>query len=176
MKVRLSRNAFAVMLANCIEVYKKEAFGLLVGRKSGGDIYVSNAVPCQAVHSSFNEVKAIGNRTEYLEDALTDILGSSTKVIGDYHSHPALGNITPPLIPSDTDWGDMYGEGRQVYLIIAVNNNKRRVAWHNCRDGRLAGTFNNHKFDITAYGLNERTDYYEKSRVTLPPTIRRKLK
>ena len=107
MKVKIGRNAFAIILANCIEVYKKEAFGLLVGKKSGGDIYVSNAVPCQAIRSRFDEVELIGNRAERLEDALTNILGSSTKVIGDYHSHPVWGKIKPRFMPSDTDWGDM---------------------------------------------------------------------
>ncbi|HIH14336.1 MAG TPA: hypothetical protein HA224_03710 [Nanoarchaeota archaeon] len=83
MKVRLSRNAFAVILANCTEMYKREAFGILLGKKNGNELYVSNAVPSRAVRNHFNEVEFVGNRTKTLEATLSDLLGRNRQIIGE---------------------------------------------------------------------------------------------
>ena len=172
MKVRILRDALAVMIANTVEVYKRESYGTLVGEKHNGSVIVRNAVPFQAVKLKFSEVETISDRAGRLEQALETIgLG---RVVGDYHSHPSHGDNFYPPEPSNTDLESMLASDLPAHIILSIHDKKRTMPWHYCTDGRLAGSVNGYWIDIAAY-FKTNDEEFKRTRIVCPYAIRKKL-
>lgn len=172
MKVRISGNAFGVMLASSIEVYKKEAFGFLIGRRHNGGLVINNAVPSQSAERGFTEV-SLNDRTNQLRDILSRLGTNGSRVIGYYHTHPDWGKNQYKTVASESDLLRMRKEGGLVYLIIAISDKKRGWPWHYRSDGGLAGSFDAYWFEIAAYYRNGR-EQFNKGRIVCPSATLRK--
>lgn len=172
MKIRVSGNAFTIMIASSIEVYKKEAFGFLIGEKSDGNLVINNAVPSQSVERKFTEVSTNG-RTNQLYNILLGLRTNGSRVIGDYHTHPCWGKKKYKANMSMSDLLRMRKDDGLVYLIISVNDKKRSWPWHYRSDGRLVGSYDNYWFEIAAYYGNG-SKQFKKGQIVCPSAILRK--
>ena len=174
MKVRISGDAFAVILASGIEVYKREVLGFLIGEVKGNNIAIHNAVPAQSVERKFTEVVP-NERTHRFKDTLAELCTNGTKVVGDYHTHPLWGNRRYSASPSKFDLKGMRDEGGLVYLIISMRNKARNQPWYYRGDGRLVGSFNDYWFEFAAYYQNGNSQF-NLAQIVCPSAIKRKNK
>jgi len=95
-KVCLSYGCFANLVTSCVEVYDKEALGLVCGRITPMRVVLHTSYP-------FQEVKRWKGKTEIKDikryiDSINTIEDLNLEVIGYYHSHPK-----GVAIPSEED-------------------------------------------------------------------------
>jgi len=121
-KAMLSEEAFVAMLASCAEVYDKEAYGMLLGRKSRNMIYIENAVPFQSCRRTSIGVVVVQKAEKRLLSAMNFLTGY--RYIGDYHSHS---NFVCGLSQCDIDDLIEFGEG--LSILVAMKESKRHIPW-----------------------------------------------
>jgi hypothetical protein len=124
MEVYISSNAFWALLISAIEVYKRECFGLLIGYRDSGNIYiVEHAISYQTANRRHTSVEKNGRASKRMEKFLANLPHLS--LVGDFHSH--------------TGWGDL---------------KRRAGAWQYNGDGTLSGTVDDYHFRIGGYYLD----------------------
>ncbi len=172
MKVKISKDAFVPMVANCVEVYKREAIGLFLGKKQNGNILLTDALSYQAVRQKYSEVETVGNRNHRLEHVI-ETLGQN-KVVGNYHSHPSFGENYYQPCPSKYDIGEMRKSPSLALVLVEIYDKKTDRDWHYCSDGRLAGAFGEYWLNIAAYYWDEQANRHRKAAIVCPYAIRKK--
>ncbi len=172
MKVRISGNAFAVMLASGIEVYKKEAFGYLIGKRHDNNLIITNAVPSQSAERRFTSVLPT-DETRQLYDVLSRLDANGSRVIGDYHTHTDWGTEKPLAVFSKADISEMRDSNSLVYIIIAMGDKKRAWPRHYRCNGELVGSFDKYWFEIAAY-YRRGGEQFNKGQIVCPSAILRK--
>ena len=152
MEVYISANAFWALLVSAIEVYKKECFGMLLGYRDGGNIYVvEHAVSYQTANRRHTSVEKNRRASKRMNKFLGNLPHLS--FIGDFHSHTGWGDLKGVGIPSSQDVVDMSHDN--LYLIIVANDKRRNGAWQYNGDGTLSGTVDDYHFRIGGYYLDE---------------------
>ena len=74
MEVYISSNAFWALLISAIEVYKKECFGLLLGYRDSGNIYiVEHAISYQTANRRHTSVEKNGRASRRMEKFLANL-------------------------------------------------------------------------------------------------------
>lgn len=93
--------------------YPEEACGLLVGRRTSRRTLIDNATPSRnvAAQSSINRFE-VDPKVRF--DLMRSLAGTSSRIVGHYHSHP-----DQPSDPSPTDLR-MAFEPDLVWLIVSV--------------------------------------------------------
>lgn len=154
MRVEIRRKAFDALILSTVEVFKKEASGLMLGRLEDGVVIITTCVPCQASKrtvGSFDFNKRRLNRM--LRVARHLYARTKSEFLGYYHSHPEYGRTKYKPKPSraDRDW--IYEEsGGLIFLIIAIHRRRHKMKWHLIRNRRiLVGTMDKYRFDISVY-------------------------
>jgi proteasome lid subunit RPN8/RPN11 len=151
MEAYISSNAFWALLISAIEVYKKECFGLLLGYRDSGNIYiVEHAVSYQTANRSHSSVEKNGRASKRMEKFLANLPHLS--LVGDFHSHTGWGDLKGVGNLSSQDLVDMVQN--TLYLIIVANDKRRTSAWQYNGDGTLSGTVDDYHFRIGGYYLD----------------------
>ena len=82
----IAEQAFIGMVTNAIEVYKKETFGLLIGKKHKKHYHITDTIAFQTAKRDYEWVNIKGHRIKRINHALSHL--TENQVIGDFHSHP----------------------------------------------------------------------------------------
>ncbi len=121
-KIIIRNPALINMLVSSIEVYKKEALGILLGIKRGKNYHIRYAVNFQKAKRGYESID-IDDRTE---KRINSLLGrvSKYRLMGDFHSHP-----DGPYKLSLTDKKDMRDKSTDVSILVVVKKGKKPKKW-----------------------------------------------
>jgi proteasome lid subunit RPN8/RPN11 len=133
-KVILRNSAFVNMLASTLEVYKKESYGILMGRRQGNDYVVRQAFSYQSATRHYDWVTVEPRRRNRVDALLQTIM--HYRFLGDYHSH-----IDWPDHLSEADKKEMREQSIPLSMLILVKDTNRRRKWRFLESDRsLTGT------------------------------------
>jgi len=132
--VILRNSAFVNILVSTIEVYKKESYGILMGRRQGRDYVIRQAFNYQSARRHYDWVVMDTRRRNRIDQLLKTIM--SYRFLGDYHSH-----IDWPDHLSDADKKEMKEQEIPLSLLLLVKDTNRRQKWRFlASDCSLTGT------------------------------------
>lgn len=150
MRVYLCENAFIDLLLSSAEVYKSECLGFLLGYKLEDRFIVEHAFSFQTASRKLKGVISHDRRHKQIEPILARF--DRLQIIGDFHSHTQFGMHKGLPNPSQEDIDGM--KAHHIYLIVAINNNRKTMSWAENRDSTISGSVDNFFFKISAYFLN----------------------
>lgn len=153
MRVYLSENAFLDLLLSSAEVYKRECLGFLLGYKLEDRFIVEHAFSFQTASRKPRGVVSHDKSHKKIEPVLARF--ERLQIIGDFHSHTQFGMTKGLPLPSKEDVMGMTPD--HIYLIVAINNNKKTMYWAENRDSTISGSVGNFFFKISAHFLNGTT-------------------
>lgn len=146
----MSENAFIDLLLSSAEVYKSECLGFLLGYKLEDRFIIEHAFSFQTASRKLKGVSSKDRRHKQIEPILARL--DRLQIIGDFHSHTQFGTNKGLPHPSQEDVDGMTLE--HIYLIVAINNNRKTMHWAENRDSTISGSVDNFFFKISAYFLN----------------------
>jgi proteasome lid subunit RPN8/RPN11 len=149
MRVYLCENAFIDLLLSSAEVYKSECLGFLLGYKLEDRFIVEHAFSFQTASRKLKGVISHDRRHKQIEPILARF--DRLQIIGDFHSHTQFGIHKGLPNPSQEDIDGM--KAHHIYLIVAINNNRKTMPWAENRDNTISGSVDNFFFKISAYFL-----------------------
>ncbi|MFH1751605.1 MAG: Mov34/MPN/PAD-1 family protein [archaeon] len=160
----LRKQAFVDIMASCLEVYKKEAYGLIIGTKWGKNFIVKQALTFQSAKRHYHYTTVNVSREKRIKYVLKYC--SKNKVLGDYHSHS---NMYPRLSQYDRK-ALMESEAGFVSLLVSVKKSKRHEKWaHNSSDKSISGSLGDQYIaKIKAYTYNSDKSRIEKLYIKCP--------
>jgi proteasome lid subunit RPN8/RPN11 len=147
MQVYLNENVFMGMVLSCVEVYKKECFGLLLGYRTPGKYIVEHAIPYQTVRRGHSWAELRSDKWKVLQEILKNF--PKLDILGDYHSHTMYRDVKAQVSLSRDDIAYMDPEDLQI--VIAVNENRRTRVWSLNSDRTISGSIDKFYFKIAAY-------------------------
>ncbi len=150
MRVYLSENAFIDLLLSSAEVYKKECLGFLLGSKLEDRFIIEHAFSFQTASRKHKGVVSFDRSHKKIDPILERL--DRIQIIGDFHSHTQFGTMKGLPFPSPEDIEGMAAD--HIYLIVAINNNKKTMSWAENRDSTVSGSVGDFFFKISAYFLN----------------------
>jgi proteasome lid subunit RPN8/RPN11 len=150
MRVYLCENAFIDLLLGSAEVYKSECLGFLLGYKLEDRFIVEHAFSFQTASRKLKGVQSHDRRHKQIEPILARF--DRLQIIGDFHSHTQFGIHKGLPNPSQEDIDGM--KAHHIYIIVAINNNRKTMPWAENRDNTISGSVDNFFFKISAYFLN----------------------
>ncbi|MEW6002488.1 MAG: Mov34/MPN/PAD-1 family protein [Nitrospirota bacterium] len=163
MRVYLSENAFIDLLLSSAEVYKKECLGFLLGYRLEDRFIVEHTFSVQTANRRHKGVEYHQKNHKKIEPILSRL--DKLQIIGDFHSHTQFGFTKGLPIPSQQDIKGMIPS--RIYLIVAINNNEKTMAWAENRDGTISGSVGEFFFKISAHFLNGNTNV-KKAKIHCP--------
>ena len=135
------------MLLSCVEVYKKECFGLLLGYRAPGKYIVEHAIAYQSVRRGHNWAELRSDKWKVLQEVLRNF--PKLDILGDFHSHTMYRDIKARVSLSQDDIE--YMESEDLQIVIAVNENKRSRGWSLNADRTISGSIDRFYFKLAAY-------------------------
>jgi proteasome lid subunit RPN8/RPN11 len=153
MRVYLSENAFIDLLLSSAEVYKKECLGFLLGYRLEDRFIVEHAFSFQTADRKPKGVVSLDRSHKKIEPIIKRL--DRLQIVGDFHSHTQFGLEKGLPSPSQEDIDGM--SPSHIYLIIAINNNRKTMVWAENRDGTVSGSVSSFFFKIAAYYLSGRS-------------------
>lgn len=153
MRVYLSETAFLDILLSSAEVYKRECLGFLLGYQLEDRFIIDHAFSFQTANRKPKGVAYHDRSHKKIEPILARF--DRLQIIGDFHSHTQFGMTKGLPFPSKEDVMGMRPE--HIYLIVAINNNKKTMQWAENRDSTISGSVGEFFFKISAYFLNGST-------------------
>ncbi len=151
MRTYLSENAFIDLLLSSAEVYKRECLGFLLGYRLEDRFIVEHAFSFQTARRKPKGVISRDLSHKKIDPILSRF--DRLQIIGDFHSHTQFGMSRGIPLPSREDIESMTTE--RIYLIVAINNNKKTMSWSENMDGTISGSVDKFSFKISAYYLNK---------------------
>jgi proteasome lid subunit RPN8/RPN11 len=161
--VIVRNEAFVNMLVSSLEVYKKEAYGILLGKRSGSDYIIRQAFTYQSAKRHYDWVVVDPKRRNRIDLLLRHLL--KYQFIGDYHSH-----IDWPSHLSNEDKREMREEEIPLSLLLLVKDASRRSKWRFlASDQSLTGTVADRYFvKLWAFEYDPEEGRIRKLRVRCP--------
>jgi len=161
--VVVRNEAFVNMLVSSLEVYKKEAYGILLGRRSRGEYIIRQAFTYQSAKRHYDWVVVDPKRRNRIDLLLRHLM--KYQFIGDYHSH-----IDWPDHLSDEDKREMKEQDIPISLLLLVKDTNRKRKWRFLPgDQSLTGTVANRYFvKLYAFEYDPLTRRIRKLRVRCP--------
>jgi proteasome lid subunit RPN8/RPN11 len=150
MRVYISENAFVELLLGSAEVYKRECLGYLLGYKLEDRFIIEHAFSFQTACRKPKGVVSLDRSHKKIEPILA--LFDRLQIVGDFHSHTQFGATKGLPVPSAEDIAGMISD--HIYLIVAINNNRKTMRWAENRDCTISGSADKFFFKISAYFLN----------------------
>lgn len=148
-RMSLSEPAFLGMILASAEVYRRECYGLLVGRARPGGTRVEGAIAYQTAERTFSGVSLCDRPNRVIQDIVTRFSRHKHAYIGEFHSHPDYGGRDGVV---GLTAADVAGVGEsEIQVVIAIHRRRRHVRWSTRRDGTLSGTLGDYHFKIGAY-------------------------
>jgi proteasome lid subunit RPN8/RPN11 len=151
MRTYLSENAFIDLLLSSAEVYKNECLGFLLGYRLEDRFIVEHAFSFQTARRKPKGVVSRDKSHKKIDPILSRF--DRLQIIGDFHSHTQFGASRGLAVPSPEDIKSMAAE--RIYLIVAINNNKKTMSWAENRDGTISGSVEKFSFKVSAYYLTD---------------------
>ncbi len=146
-QVYLNENVFMGMVLSCVEVYKKECFGLLLGYRTPEKYIVEHAIAYQSVRRGHNWAELRSDKWKVLQEMLRNF--PRLDVLGDFHSHTMYRDVKAQVSLSREDID--YMDPDDLQIVIAVNQNRRSRAWSLNSDRTISGSIDKFYFKIAAY-------------------------
>lgn len=145
-KVIISEDAFVIMLAAAVEVYTKEAYGLLLGSKVRKDFRIDYAVPYQSAIRKTGEVSVDEDAEQRLIAAINHLKGYH--YMGEFHSHPGGRKGL-----SKYDKKDLRKYGARMSVLVWIGKAGKYKPWrYDIKDKSLSGTLDHtYKIMVKAY-------------------------
>jgi len=161
--VIVRNEAFINMLVSSLEVYKKEAYGVLLGKRMGNDYIVRQAFTYQSARRHYDWVVIDPKRRNRIDLLLRHLIRH--QFIGDYHSH-----IDWPSHLSDEDKREMREQDIPLSLLLLVKDASRRSKWRFLASDRsLTGTVADRYFvKLYAFEYDPEQGRIKKLRVRCP--------
>ncbi|MBI2146932.1 Mov34/MPN/PAD-1 family protein [Candidatus Woesearchaeota archaeon] len=131
--VTITEAAFSEMVMACLEVYKKESFGILLGEVHKKHYLVTDTYYYQEAKRTYDAVDVKQNRINRINSLLTYF--STSKVIGDFHSHPG-----GPSVLSGFDKEEILHGDTQLAVLVCIWPEKRQIPWRVDKDLSISGT------------------------------------
>ncbi len=150
MRVYLSENAYIDLLLSSAEVYKRECLGFLLGYQLEDRFIIEHAFSFQTAYRKHKGVTSYDRSHKKIDPILARF--DRLQIVGDFHSHTQFGTMKGLPFPSPEDISGMVPG--HIYLIVAVNNNRKTMSWAENRDGTISGSVDKFFFKISAYFLN----------------------
>jgi len=147
MQVYLNENVFMGMVLSCVEVYKKECFGLLLGYRTPEKYIVEHAIPYQTVRRGHNWAELRSDKWKVIQEFLRNF--PKLDVLGDFHSHTMYRDIKAQVSLSRDDIE--YMDPDDLQIVLAVNEKKRSREWSLNSDRAISGSIDKFYFKIAAY-------------------------
>ncbi len=163
MRVYLSENAFIDLLLGSAEVYKQECLGFLLGYRLEDRFIVEHAFSFQTACRRPRGVRSYDASHKKIDQILARF--DRLQIIGDFHSHTQFGMSKGLPVPSPEDISGMKRD--HIYLIVAINNNKKTMPWDENRDSTISGSVGDFFFKISAYFLNKHS-FVRKAKIHCP--------
>lgn len=149
----LSEDAFISLVTSCVEVYKKESFGILLGIMHRKHYMVIDTINYQSAKRGYVEVSVTPNkvkRMNYVLKRVTDL-----RVIGDFHSHP-----DGPEYLSETDYDEIAKSGTPLSVLVVVKKSRKHRKWEVHKDLSVSGNIGSRFFvKILAFEFDGREIY-----------------
>lgn len=143
--VHIKEDAFLTMILSCIEVYRRETLGLLLGYVGVDKFIVEYSIPYQTASKGYSWVSPKPETSERMNKLIKDM---PVAVLGDFHSHTQWGSSRAKAIPSGEDIADM--EENKVYIIVAVNDKEKDEPWCHTNEGTIKGTLEEYAIEVGA--------------------------
>src|SRR3990172_19023 len=137
-EVFLSENVFMGLILSSVEVYKKECFGLLLGYRTPQKYIVEHAVPYQSAKRGHKWIELRSDKWKVIQEVLENF--PKLDMIGDFHSHTMYRDVKADVTLSEDDIIHTYPD--ELQIVIAVNENRRSMAWTSNPDHTISGTIN----------------------------------
>lgn len=102
-RVTIGRKLLSSFKSEAKKAYPSETYAILIGRRKGGNFYITNVFYPENVqeHCTEHQVNVKGwwwQRAQELADAANE------QVLGDIHSHPFDHTLAADHAPSEADW------------------------------------------------------------------------
>lgn len=133
------------MLFSCVEVYKHETLGILLGYKGNNSFSVEYAIPYQTAVKGYSWVSPKPKAAERIGRIIRNM---NIEVIGDYHSHTQYGKERATTRPSGDDIADM--EIGKLYITVAVNDKIKKEKWRQIKGVDIKGTIGDYDVELGA--------------------------
>ncbi len=153
----LSKSAFLGMLTACIEVYKQEALGIILGETHRKHYKVLDVVPYQSARRGYAAVTVPAQRLRRINYVVEHV--TKSHVLGFFHSHPDF-----PDYLSGLDREEHMKEKLPLQVLVLVKRTKKRRKWSFHEDLSLSGTVG------SRYFIKMRAYVYEKKTKSIHPT------
>ena len=157
-KVFIQDSALLSIIIASVEVFRKETYGILLGKKQGKNYFVKHAISFQTATHDYEFVaidKSSENRLANIAKYLT-----KQKYLGDFHSHAGRFEEL-----SRYDKKDILMQGpNKVFFLIVIRRPKRAFKWaYNSREKSVSGSLGKRFFvKIFAFQVNKKTKKIEK--------------
>lgn len=134
------------IITSCIEVYKKEAYGLLLGIRSNGSYILRNSINYQSAERDYNKIVIEKHRENRINGSIGFL--SNQKIIGDFHSHADSYERL-----SRTDKKDLIeSKSNLASLLIIIRKTNKKTKWTNNGGRAISGSIGRNFFvKILAY-------------------------
>ncbi len=143
----LDQATFISLVAAAVEAYRRECYGVLLGTKRLGRLYVRAAFAYQTAHRTPKSVELVDGRRRTVRRLLRAF--PRYEYIGEFHSHPGYGEERGESVLSSADMiGVREGE---CEVVIAVRRARGVVPWQYCADGSLSGVAGKHFVKLRAF-------------------------
>ena len=150
-EIYLAEQAFLQLILATAEVYRREAYGLLLGYPLPGKVIVEGAIAYQTAERKFSQVSLFERQNKTIQRIISRF--PKYEYIGEFHSHADYRGYEGEVGLTDDDLVGMR-EG-ETQLVVAINPRRRRVPWYTNRDGTLSGTLSDFRFRIGGYHIRE---------------------
>ncbi|MBW2971726.1 Mov34/MPN/PAD-1 family protein [Candidatus Woesearchaeota archaeon] len=159
-KAIISEEAFVMMIAGAAEVYDKETYGLLIGKKRKKDYHIEYAVPHQSTLRYKDGVNITIKREKKLIDTINFFRGY--RYIGEFHSHPD----GPPRL-SKQDKKDLRESGAGISIIVVIEDPEEYCPWeYDRKDKCIKGSVSDDFYiKIKAYKCDDNSERILKLRL-----------
>ena len=148
LEVHFPPNSIMNMLIAAAEVYPKEAFGTVYGKRVGNRFLVKGVIPYQIVNRTRNSVDIDDKHFAVMNRILCSL--EKYKQVGLWHSHPYRQSQKCSAQPSRLDIETT--EPENIEIIIALRPLKKRTRWHYSPWTKtLTGTFDKYYVRIRAF-------------------------
>jgi proteasome lid subunit RPN8/RPN11 len=146
----IRESALISVIATVAEVYKKECYGILLGRVYRNAYRITNAIAIQRADRLYTSVEVGYNHFQSILKNLEHL--PKFKIIGEFHSHPQFGSRRGVAKLSKEDIEDT-GLG-PLQIVVAANDVVTKRKWKATKEGHINGSLGNISMIIKAFTLN----------------------
>lgn len=149
--VALNSDSFISIVASAIEVFDLEVGGLLFGDRHENNIFVEQAIPLQTAERSRNGVHFRPVPTTRVLRIWDDL--TVHWPLGDFHSHPEVGDYRHPPDPSEPD--EEIHKGDLSIIIALWETRRRRRLEYVHEENWISGSIGKYHIHIAAWYCRE---------------------